>query len=212
MNRMKFILLIIVGLILLVGCEEGASIKIINRTNYNVYAEVDGEEFTVTGNSSYKVNVDTDEKIFLIDDGVTYKNLQLVGETFLIWDNYDNMIYNQTDVKVTPGKTYNVYCTPNKASVKVINNSDHKITELKYRINKQFSTSEWFVISYDPPLERGDFAYYHLLYQTEENRFFYNFTVEADGEVIYSIGDQFQGVELSLDEQHLIVIEDDIIE
>ena len=85
----------------------------------------------------------------------------------------------------------------------------YKITKLTFRKNTQFSTWTWFHEYYDPPLEYGDIAYHHLAYQTAENRFYYNFEVEAEGEVIYSVGDQFQGIELGLDEQHLIVIEND---
>ena len=207
MKRIKFILLTFIALVLLIACEDGASIKVINQTNFNVYAEVDGNDFIVSGQSSYKVDVDTDEKVFLFDDGVTKKTLHLVGETFRIVDSYDNVVYDEVEIKVTPGETYNVYCKPRWASVKIINNSDYKITKLNYRKNSQFAPGAWFNIIFDTPLEFGDFAYYHLAYQTAENRFYYNFEVESGGEIIYSAGDEFQGIELSLDEQHLIVIE-----
>ncbi len=206
MNKIKFILLIVVGLILLVGCEEGASIKIINETNYNVYAEIDGDNYTVSGDSSTKINVDTKEKVFLFDDGVTKKTLKIEGETFRIWDDYEGLPLEETEVKVTPGKTYNIYCSANSASVKVVNNSTRDISKLSYRMRTQFSSSELFSITFDPPLTTGEFAYEHIIPQTEENRFYYNFEVESDGELIYSIGDQFQGVELFMGQQHLIEI------
>lgn len=207
MNKIKFILLLILGLIFLVGCEDGASVKIYNQTNYNVYAKIEGISFTVSGNSNQSVDVDTDEKVFLFDDGVTKKTLNLVGETFRVVDSYDNQVYGAVEIKVNPGKTYNVYCKPQWASVKIVNNSDYKVTKLNFRKNTQFSEGTWFNALYSPAIEKGDFAYEHIEYQTEENRFFYNFQVEAEGEIVYSIGDQFEGIELGLDEQHLIVIE-----
>jgi len=209
MKEIRFVLLMIVSLALMVGCEDGAAVKVVNQTSYNVYGEIDGEEFTVAGNSNHTVDVDTDEKVFLIDDGVTKKTIKLEGETFRIWDYYEETPHNETEIKVTPGKTYKVYCKPNSASVKVVNNSDYAITKLRYRKNTQFSTGLWFMVTYDPPLESGEFAYYHLLPQTEENRFFYNFEVIAGDELVYEIGNEFEGVMLFMDDQHLISIEND---
>lgn len=210
MKMIKFMLLLVLGLIVLVGCEDGASIKIINQTNYNVYANVEGDSITVAGNSSYKVNVDTDEKVFLFDDGVTKKTLKIEGETFRMWDYYDERPYTETDIKLTPGKTYNVYCNANSASVKVINNSTKKIKYLKYQTHTQFSSGELFFTTYDPPLELGQFGYEHLAPQTEENRFFYSFQVETEDGTVYSFGNEFQGTELFMGEQYLIEIQEEM--
>lgn len=209
MKKTKVILLLIMGLLLFVGCEEGARVKVINQTKHNVYAEIDGKAFTVSGNSSYEVDVETKEKKFLFADGITKKTLKIEGETFRIWDDYEEVYNNQTSIKVTPGKTYNVYCTANSASVKVINNSAKKVTKLHYRKNSQFATGTWFTIIYDPPLEYEEFGYYHLTPQTEQNRFFYNFKVETESGEVTLIGDEFQGIELLKDEQFLIEIVND---
>ncbi len=208
MKGIKFILVIIVGLLLLVACEDGATIKITNQTNHNVYAEIDGIEVVIEGQESKSVSLETDERVIFFSDGKTKKTLKIEGETYRIWDAYNEIFPTETEIKVTPGKTYRVFCSPTDASVKVINNSEYPITSLRYRVNKQFVTSEWFYITYDPPLVSGDFAYYHLAPQTEQNRIYYNFMVESEGEIIYSIGDEFQGVELLMDQQHLIEIHD----
>ncbi len=209
MYKIKILLVILVALIGLIACEDGASIKVHNQTSHNVYGEVDGIEFTVAGATTKKINVDTNRKVFLFEDGKTSKTLSLVGETYRIWDEFYGVPQSETDIKLYPGKSYDVFCSPNSASVKVINNSEYSIYKLNYRKNELFSPGQWFNITYDPPLEKGDFAYYHLAPQTEENRFFYNFSVENQDEVIYSIGNEFDGVELFMDEQHLIIIEEE---
>ncbi len=208
MNRIKLIF-VIVGLLGLIACEDGASIKINNQTNHNVYAIIEGNELTVAGGQSQKVGVDTHRKVFLFDDGKTNKTIQIVGETFRIWDDYEETYLSETDLKVYPGKTYNVYCSPNSASVKVVNNSESPIETLNYRKNKLYNPGDWFNVTFEPPLEKGDFAYYHLVPQTQENRFFYNFSLVSNNETIYSIGNEFDGVELFMDQQHLIVIEEE---
>ena len=209
MKGIIFILMVLVGFLLITGCEEGATIKIYNQTSHNLYAEIDFEEYLIEGNENKNIDVDTEEKVFLFDDGKTVKTIKLDGETYQLWDEYNEYLPGETSITVTPGKTYKIYCNPTSASVKLVNNSDYPINALRYRKNKEISPSEWFTITYDPPLENGDSAYYHLTPQTEQNRIFYNFSVESEGQVIYSIGDEFQGVELQLDQQHLIEINPD---
>jgi hypothetical protein len=208
MNKIKTILVILVGLIGLVACEEGGSIKINNQTSHNVYTEIEGVEYTISGSASKKVNVDTSKKIFLFSDGQTTTDIKLVGETYRIWDEYNDFPQDYTSITVTAGETYNIYCSPTTASVKIVNNSNKTVDKLSYRSVKQFSVGEWFYITYDPPLANDQFAYYHLNPQTQENRFFYNFKVEGQDQVLYSIGDEFEGVELFIDDQHLIIIEE----
>lgn len=204
MKKMKFLLLVMFGLLVLAGCEDGAKLRITNKTNHNLYGEIDDAEFTIAGKGVFQTNVDTDRKVPFFSDGRTKKTLKLGGETFRIYDSFNEVYVEQTRIVLTPGKTYTVFCSANSASVKVINLSDEKITELKWRRITQFTISEWFTVSFDPPLENEDYSFYHLAPQTEQNRFFYNFELKTESGETYTYGNDATGFALGLDEQHLI--------
>ena len=204
MKTMKFLLLIIFAVLILTGCEDGAAIRITNQTNHNLYGSIDGIDFTIAGKEVYEVDVDTDRKVPFFADGRTKKMLTLRGETFRIFDEYNKIYYDQTEIIFTPGHTYKVYCSPNSASVKIINHSNQRITKLKYRKVTQFTNGELFLVTFDPPIEPGDFAYHNIAFQTNENRFYYTFVVETENGNSYDFGGNVEESYLSIDEQYLI--------
>lgn len=204
MKKIKFLLLVMFGLLVLVGCEDGAKLRITNRTNHNLYGEIGGNDFTIVGKAVFETDVDTDRKVPFFASGRTKKTLKLGGETFRIYDSYNEIYVEQTQIVLTPGETYTVFCSANSASVKVINLSDERLTDLRWRRISQFIISEWFTFSFDPPLEDGDYSFYHLGPQTEQNRFFYNFQLITESGETYTYGNDTAGVELTMDEQYLI--------
>ncbi len=197
-------LLMLIALLIVVGCEDGGKIKVVNNTSYNLYTSIENKDYTIAGNSEISVEVSTDDKVFLLDDGETKKNITIVGETYSMYDSYQQEFPTTTSVKVNPGETTKIYCSPNYSSLKVINNYELGISKIRFRQVNQFVTQEWNEKSYAIPFNNGDFRYIHLVPQTEENRFWYNFEVQFEDGTVIPYGTEYEGHFLNLDEQYLI--------
>ena len=202
MKKIKLLLILTAMLVLIIGCESGGKIEIINATAYNVYTTIESTEYTVAGNSSKTVKVDTDKKIFLVDDGETKKSIDIDGETFRVFDSWDGHVVTNTTIKIEPGKTTRIYCAPNCASLKVVNNSDKYITKIEYRRVYQFDTRPWITKDFADSLGAGEFSYVQLEPYTEDNAFFYNFIVSFSDGTVRPYGTEQEGVYLSNNEQY----------
>jgi len=133
---MKKLILGLLFLAILAGCSTEGKIKVTNRTKNNLYLNVKGNDYTIPGateeminddkGTSKTVSFDTGKKFLMFAPDETDIDLYLVGETFLMHDN-DTL----TTVQVEPNETYRVYADPTHAGVKLINNSELDITELK---------------------------------------------------------------------------------
>ena len=111
-------------LILITACESGGKIRIINRSSFPVYVSVEnGSEMVIAAGGVRNYEVDTDTQSFLT--GVVEKGVRvrLVGETFQIYNEYNHSYVDTTMVYVRAGKTLPIYIDPNRASIKIINNS-----------------------------------------------------------------------------------------
>ncbi|OQY37972.1 MAG: hypothetical protein B6226_04335 [Candidatus Cloacimonetes bacterium 4572_65] len=203
MRYIKAILHILIVLIAVVGCSDGGKIRIINQTSFNIYAEIDGSTELVEGNSASSFNVDTDDKVFLLDDGETSVELGLEGETYKIFDAYEEHFTPTTTVKVTPNKTTKIYCTPTHASLKFYNNFVDSLYQVSYKKIDPFMEYSWFDITLDTPVGYDEFGYIHLAPNTADSPFFYNFRFYFKSGLIVEEGDGNQGITLGLDEQFI---------
>jgi len=133
MFRKRYLLqlLILLAIVLLAsGCEKDGHIRIINRTDYPVYAGAFGVLHTLPGNSDLKIFVRTGRQSPFDSNVGTYVTLDLVGETYQIWDAYLERYVDSTYVWVNAGKTTNVFVNANRACIKVVNNSQWWIKKI----------------------------------------------------------------------------------
>ncbi|MEF3694955.1 MAG: hypothetical protein V3576_06360 [Candidatus Cloacimonadota bacterium] len=132
MSKKLIFLLAVLGTLLLTGCESGSHIHIVNRSNHPLTYKLkrDHNWITIGANSELTFSVDTATQSFLSGDVTEEVSLFMQGETYQIY-NYNTLGYtDSTRVTVQAGKTYNIYIDPNRASVKIINNSPRNITKV----------------------------------------------------------------------------------
>lgn len=125
-------------LILITGCESGGKIRIVNRSTFPVYVSVEnGPEMVIAGGGVRNYDIDTDTQSFLTGTVEKAVRVHLVGETYQIYNQYNHSYVDTTEVYVLAGKTVPIYIDPNRASIKIINNSvEDTITNVEvYRHN-----------------------------------------------------------------------------
>ncbi len=124
-----YVLIVAIALILM-GCESSGDLRINNRTSHNVYFTVNGSDYTVEGGQSKSVELDVDRDWQIFETNSKQYSLDLEGETYKIWDSYNGMYINHTDVDIENGKTLDVYAIPNLACIKIVNNGDLDIARV----------------------------------------------------------------------------------
>ncbi|MFB3844605.1 MAG: hypothetical protein ACE14O_02495 [Candidatus Cloacimonadaceae bacterium] len=146
-TRRQIWLLVILAafLLLLFGCEKGGNIRIFNRTSHPVYVGALGSVYTVDGDSTLTLDVDTPTSTPFTNDTGRWVELALQGETYEIWDDYEEEFVGKTDVWVETGKTTKVYLHPNRACIKIFNESHWYIKHIMIQrvTNFTFVTYEY---------------------------------------------------------------------
>ena len=128
-ERVCLILGLAAILLMLSACESGGKLQVFNRCSYPAYIKVENiEQKTIPAGESVSINIDTDTQNIFTGEVKKKLPIWLVGETFSIFDEYQNAYLDSTWIEVKAGKTYSIYLNPNRASVKVINNSDQIIS------------------------------------------------------------------------------------
>ncbi|MDD2331957.1 MAG: hypothetical protein PHI68_04820 [Candidatus Cloacimonetes bacterium] len=124
-------------LLLLPACESGGKFRVINRTSYPVYTELPGETpVTIQAGQEYTYSIDTDSQSFLTGKIRKKVIARIIGETYHILDDVQDRYVDETEIIIEPGKTLNAYIDPNRASIKIVNNSNVTITNaLVYKHN-----------------------------------------------------------------------------
>ncbi len=129
-NRHCIIPGLAVILFLLSACESGGKLQVFNHCSYPAYIRVDNmDQKTIPAGESVSYNIDTDTQNVFTGEVKKKLKLWLVGETYSIYDQVQNIYIDSTWIEVKAGKTYSIYCNPNRASVKIVNNSDQIITQ-----------------------------------------------------------------------------------
>ena len=207
---MRILLVLSLLIVILSGCSTEGDIKIINRTNHNLYFTIKGNDYILEGSETsdpnMTVSVNTGKQfLFYIEDYVEV-DLHLEGETFMMQDATISgqpigIYFTETTLQVKPKETLKVYCDPTHAGVKLINNFAIDVVNLAYYTDD----SETPISIIDSPIVAGDSAWSRLTATTANDLITYSFIIEfEDG----SIDSSYINIDtLTIDEQLRIELE-----
>jgi hypothetical protein len=208
---MKNIILFFIISTLYIGCSTEANIKIINRTDNNLYFGFDGDNYILEGSededTAMEFSFDTGTKS-IFSEKIKKVNLYLEGETFLMQlsDPYgagQGAYYTETELELKQDETRKIYCDPTHAGVKVINDFDQMIRKVKYTAN---NLDTLYTVITD--LDIDEFDFYQLKYYSLGDTIWYSFQVEFNDGTINSYGGE--GNLLEKDEVFLINSETEV--
>lgn len=147
--RTSILLILPMVLLLVSACESGAKFRMINRTSYAAYASVDNSaQVIIPGGEEHVFEVDTDTQSFLTGAVKRSVKVRVFGETYSLIDNIDIPQQDSTEVELQAGKTLNAFLNPNRANIKIINESDTHIQKAeiwRHKINP-FSESRTAIL------------------------------------------------------------------
>jgi len=165
--------------ILLAGCDSGGKLRIINRTQHPLYAtvEIDGEAMPVVlqGGEEYSFEVPTDTQSPFTGTVEAEVPVRLQGETFQIYDEDAQAYTDSTTVYVPAGKTLSVFADPNRAGIKIVNESSQAMSSA-YIIRNNFVTDTTIALLGE--LAPGDSIFRCVDYATPNNNFYYKVSVQ----------------------------------
>lgn len=191
----RFWILIAISSLLLACSGEGA-IKIINRTENEIYFSINNQEYTVDGSSDplnpLSVSIDLDAGSDFPNTPQKVYYLQIEGETFAIYDYNQQIDVPGTDITIEADKTTEVYCDPNYACLRINNLASQNIISACY-LKSYYGTMVEFLG--DKAILPGESVYKRLEYSLEipqepEDIFYYNFEIVMQDSTIYTYGDQ----------------------
>ena len=208
---MKKILFILFLIIILAGCTSEGEIKIINRTDHNLYFSIKDSDYILAGSEasdpSQSIDIDTGRQFLFWGDDEKAVAMHLEGETFMLQDadasgNPNGLFYTETTLHVEPDKTLKVFCDASHAGVKLINNSLQNVEYLSYYTDDSDTLK---TLNYNPILS-GETFWSRLKASTVWDSVLYSFVVEFEnGTIDDSTNTDIEG--LILDEQYLIELE-----
>ncbi len=171
-------------LLMLTACNSSGTLKVINRSSYNIYITIDGKDIIIPGNTSKSVEVDTGKETVLTGTRTKEVPLVIYGETWMIRIyEYDEAVYlKNTNIKINSGETYKIYCDPILAAVKVKNYQDLAITAMSYTIHHPpFSEFTREIILPDS-IQKDEEFFSPLPPANVDDIFYYTFNIKlADG-------------------------------
>jgi hypothetical protein len=139
---MKNLIYIVLLALLLTACSSDGTLKITNRTRHEIYLSIDGVDYTLSGSQApdlispvLEIDLPT-ESDFLGNSGKAYI-LDIVGETFALWDSFDHIVVPSTEVTINPDKTTTVFCDPDYACVRITNNSNVIVAFANYIMSNE---------------------------------------------------------------------------
>ncbi len=208
---MKKLLIILLPILILIGCSSEGEIKIINRTDYNLYFSIKNNDYILEGSQSsdptQSIDIDTGRQFLFWGDDEKAVAMHLEGETFILQDadasgNPNGLFYTETTLHVEPDKTLKVFCDATHAGVKLINNSFQNVENFSYFTDDSDTLK---TLNYEPILS-GETFWSRLKASTVWDSIIYSFVVEfEDGTIDDSTNTDIEG--LNLDEQYLIELE-----
>lgn len=202
--RRYTVILALLALLLLTACEKGGKFRVVNRTSHNLYTTVgDQAPITIPGGAEYTFSIDTPSQHFFTTNIEKEVPVRLVGETYHIYDDVEEMYVDTTTVVIKPGKTLSAYISPNRASIKIENNSSVVMNSAMLYKHNFINAS---VVGSIPALDPAAMTFRRVDYATANNNFYYYVSIEmADGRIL-----QYGGEETVLQkgEQLLITLED----
>lgn len=166
-------------LILLSACESGAKFTVHNTCAYPVYVTVDsGAEVIINANSIRSIDIDTHTQGLFTGTVKRTVPVKIIGETYSLEDKINNLWTDNTSITVEAGQELQAYLKPNRASIKVLNNTDSKIREVWVYKNDGIIPNLYTTIS---DIEPGESKFKRVDYYTPSNPFFYQLHVFFEG-------------------------------
>lgn len=181
---------------LLFACSDDGELKIINRTQNDIYFNISDTDYVLQSNqssidpASISVSLDAGSE-FLSQPQKTY-TLFLQGETFAIYDYNAQQDILSTEIVIKGGETTSVYCDPNYACLRINNNSLQNVLSAYYI--KSYNGNP-VNISQAADLAPGQSIYKRLEYslaipQEPDDIFYYNFGITMQDGTQYFYGDE----------------------
>ncbi len=184
-------------LFLLSACESGGKLQIFNNCSYPAYIRVENmEKKTIPAGESVSYNIDTDTQNVFTGEVKKKLKLWLVGETYSIYDQVQNIYIDSTWIEVKAGKTYSIFLNPNRASVKIVNNSDQIITQAEIW---QHSPLTYYQVGVMYNILPGESRFLRVDYGTN---YYYQVELYLQDESHYTFVDSEEI--LGVDEQYLV--------
>lgn len=202
MRKMPCIALALLLLFILSACESGGKFVVFNRTSHPIWASVnEADTLAIAAGEQHSYDIDTDSQSFLTGEVKRNIKVKMYGETYSLYDDYEEGFTDSTVVTIKAGKTLNAYLDPNRASIKVVNNRSAAIAFAEiwqHKNNYQYRVATLSNIA------SGSSAWQRVDYATPTNNFYYRVVVMMEtGEAL-----NYGGPEtiLANDQQFLITI------
>jgi hypothetical protein len=195
-------------LLLLSACESGGKFIVFNNSSYPVYTAVDsGPQVTIPAGGMHSFEIDTKTQSLFSGEVKRTVPVFLKGETYSMEDAYhENLWTDNTTIIIYAGEVLQAYVNPNRACIKVTNNSSQTITEATIYKNAGVIPTPFAVITNILP---GESKFQRVDYYTTSNQFFYQIELKTEDGNTYNYGDASTTMLLK-DEQYPIVFTDPV--
>jgi len=199
-RNLIYLLLMPAILIVLSACESDAKIRLINRSSYPIHSTLENQSTVVIpADGEHTYEVDTDTQTFFGGEVEERLWLTLIGETYSVFDHYEEEYVDSTEITVKAGETLNAYLDANRASIKVVNNSDMVIQQVY--VYQVFVTHSQ-IVGIMPEIVPGTERFLRVIYSTPTSQFSYRVIIRDENNISHNFGDN-QTV-LEVDQQFLI--------
>jgi hypothetical protein len=202
MRKLCIFAMTIVLLLILSACESGGKFVMHNQTSYPVWTSVDNADtLEIAAGESHTFPIDTDSQSFLTGEVKRQVKVKVFGETYSLYDDYEEGFTDSTLITIKAGKTLNAFLAPNRASVKIINNRSASIA---YAEIWQHKNNYQYRVGTLSNIATGESAWQRVDYATPTNNFYYKVHVMMENGESLNYGGP--GTVLAIDEQFLITI------
>jgi hypothetical protein len=200
-NHIWTALAVVAILLLLSACESDARFRVLNISSYPAYARVeDGAQVTIPAGGVHEFDIQTDTQSIFTGEVTKEIKVWMVGETYSIFEPDANQFIDSTWVTVKAGETLEAYLNPNRASIKVTNNSSQTINSATIWQHGGVNILQMGVLENIAP---GESRFLRVAYGTS---YYYHVTLlTADGQE-YSYGDT--STVLAKDQQFHVIFND----
>lgn len=209
MKHICYISLAVLLLLFTAACEKGASFEVSNQCSYPAWVSVDGDSLiTLAPGESRNFDISTDTESVL--SGTVYESFKVIayGETFSLEREVDGHFIptDSTTVKIQAGENRRAPLIPNRASLKVTNDSSTPIEKAEIWKHTALTHIKVGTI-FD--LAPGTHKFYRGEYAVTNNMFFYTVLLYLPGiEEPLSYGNE--GTILGKDEQFHVIYTDPV--
>ena len=206
MKRAVLCLLAGIIFLLLGSCKSGANFAVHNLCSHPAYASVNrGELITIPPNQTHVFYIDTDSQNLFTGSVFRTLPVTLFGETYgMILQDTPIVYTDSTTIKVQAGRTLNAYLNPNRASVKIINNSTRLIERAEIWKHSSLSHNR---VSSLLNITPGSSTFQRVDYATPNNQFYYQVELYFPGELEPLVYGDVNNI-LDKDEQFVVTYND----